>query len=146
MITRAKYKFTKTIKPNEGICIDANGTVSKLPTLSVPMLKSVVADARVEKSRITISTAPSKVESPHKNHKWIRPKRYVSSNSGLVAAEPKPRKKPVVVVPLTSKDNPYHGERALHDVPPARPCGIFGVACLKPINRASAMTFQNRDA
>lgn len=140
----AKYKFTKTIKPNEGICIDANGTVSKLPMPSAPMLKGAVADARVEKSRITMSTTPSKVERPHKNRKWVRPKRYVSSNSGLVAAQPKPREKPVAVVSLTSKDNPYHGERALHDVPPARPGGMFGVFCPKPINQTAAMTFQKR--
>jgi hypothetical protein len=144
MITMAKYKFTKTIKPNEGVCIDANGTVSKLPTPSVPMLKSSVADARVEKSHITISTASSKWDRPHKNHKWVRPKRFVSPNPDLISTEPKPRKEPAVVVPLTSKDNPYHGERALHDVPPARPCGIFGVSCPKPINQTAAMSFQNR--
>lgn len=132
----AKYKFTKTIKPNEGICIDANGTMSKLSTWSVPMLKQAVA----------VSVAPLTWERPHKNHKWVRPKRYVSPNSGLAAAESKPRKKPVVVVPLTSKGNPYHGERALHDVPPARPCGIFGVSCPKPINRTTAMSFQQRGA
>lgn len=29
VLAMAKYKFTKTIKPNEGICIDANGTITR---------------------------------------------------------------------------------------------------------------------
>jgi hypothetical protein len=142
MMTMAKYKFTKTIKPNEGICIGANGTVSKLPIPSAPMLKSVVADARVEKSRITISTASSKWDRPHKNHKWVRPKRFVSPNPDLISAELKPRKKP--------KAKPHHGKRTFHGgwpchtVSSARPGGMFGVFCPKPINRTAAMSFQNR--
>lgn len=152
----AKYKFTKTIRPLEGICIESDGSVSKIQD---SIISNVFGDLSVEWKTPTepISFKPIVTSPIHKrkvgdfNHKikqesqWNTKRKKCDLKSYVPVKPLKPRPKPKITVPLSSLENPYHGERAIHDVPPARPCGMFGITRPKPITRTAAMSFQNRD-
>jgi len=140
----AKYKFTKTIRPTEGICIDADGTVTKLSVPSVPLARSAVVTTASMMPHATTTASPTVRGRTRKHDKWARLKGFVPPAFGPAAPAPRPHRKPKITVPLSSAANPYYGERAMHDVPPARPCGMFGLSRPKPITRTAAMSFQNR--
>lgn len=147
----AKYKFTKTYKPSEGICIGADGIVTILPKATVTPEKKVTVTLTPGKSTVAAFAYPLSRDKARKHRKNPRHKGSAAScntSTGQAVKSNSNRKgvttgsTATLTIPLSSPSNPYYGERALHDVPPARPCGIFGVHMPKPISYHAGMSFQ----
>ena len=147
----AKYKFTRTLKPGQGICIDADGTVSGLQTTGV---LSAARESPSPGSDLLMGLAPGKPileeRTQHSSGENVRKGKiskwgHKSCNvsSGPVLVRPQHAMPAKIVVPLSSPTNPYYGERAMYRIPPARPCGMFGPTRPRPISRSAAMSFQH---
>ena len=148
----AKYKFTKTFKISEGICIAADGTVTKLPESFVLLAnKPVVKKSNLKKHSVNKTSYQKK---PIVKSKYDRYENWCQKRS--VLQSPKPSVKvvkhcqlPKVTISLDDPNNPHYQEGVRHkristvlsSAPRIR--GAFGgVRILKPINGLAAGAFK----
>jgi hypothetical protein len=156
----AKYKFTKTFKISEGICINADGTMTKLPESFVSLTNKPVEKKSNLKKCVANKSSYQKKQSV--KNKYDRVENHYQQRSVLQSPRPtiqqgeKPRvqvvnhcRMPKVTISLDDPNNPHYQEgirhkrisTALSSAPRIR--GSFGgVQILKPINGLAAGAFK----
>ena len=148
----AKYKFTKIFKISEGICINADGTVTKLPESFVSLTnKPVEKKSNLKKC---VANKSSYQKKPSVKNKYNRVEKHYQRKSVLPGLKPsvkdgKQCQLPKITISLDDPNNPYYQEgvrhkrkaSALFSAPRTR--GAFGgVHILKPINGLAAGAFK----
>ena len=154
----AKYKFTKTYRFSEGICVDADGTVTPIPQMSVNEPQEKIIIHRVSKKLVRKS--PQKFE--RKKKKFFTKQKvmreasvWIDNNRDFDLCRKKPssviecKATPIMTISLNHKANPYYYEnlqnlrnRAKVILPTRGALG--GVYILKPINKIAAGSFKKQ--
>ena len=152
----AKYKFTKTYRFSEGICVDADGTVTPIPIplANQPSTKIAVHVSSRKAEHELFRKSVNKKKKPFTQREEKRsvsawdnnscvPQRYEKKSFPVASSRPKP----ITTVTLNDRSNPYYSEnlRNKNLNIDQRIRGAFGgVHILKPINRIAAGSFKKR--
>ena len=164
----AKYRFSKTIKPGQGIVIDAHGEVSEYKPEINGEKEHVIIESRLRQphKHVQVKWNPRFRSSVHRKvpylvknpFDWEYPmpgpsagqRRIQQSGSPCGGASRKRTaptflspKRPAVTISMDDPRSPFYGMVRTIAPPEVRAGGgIFGVFAPKPVGRAAAMSFQ----